>query len=138
MKSLLVPVAAAGLALAGCSGAGDTAAGTTAPPPPTAAAPTSGASAPAGAAATPIRVEASVVGGVVTTAQQVVDVPLGSAVLLVVTSDKADELHLHGYDRKAALAAGQPTELRFDATIPGAFEVETHSGHQKLVQLTVR
>jgi hypothetical protein len=138
MNLLLVPVAATALALAGCSSAGDTPAAPLPTTPPAAAAPTSSASAPASSAATAIRVEASVAGGVVTTAQQVVDVPLGSAVLLVVTSDKADELHVHGYDKEAELAAGKATELRFDATIPGVFEVETHSGHQRLVQLRVR
>jgi hypothetical protein len=35
-----------------------------------------------------------------------VSVPLGTVVSLAVTSDAADEIHVHGYDRKAEIPPG--------------------------------
>ena len=67
-----------------------------------------------------------------------VEVPLGSDVVLRVTSDVADELHLHGYDQKADLQAGVPGELRFRADIPGIFELELEQVGKKLTRLQVR
>jgi cytoskeletal protein RodZ len=67
-----------------------------------------------------IRVEnAQPVGGV-----QDHEVAEGDEVLLVVTSDVADEVHLHGYDLPAAVAPGQPARIRFDANLVGEFEIE--------------
>lgn len=57
-----------------------------------------------------------------------VEVALGSQVVLEVVVDAADELHVHGYDRTAAVAPGRPTRMVFTANIPGVFEVELHSG----------
>lgn len=51
-------------------------------------------------------------------------VPLGSVVTLRVTSDVADHVHLHGYDLMIELVPGTASELTFEATIPGVFEVE--------------
>ena len=45
-------------------------------------------------------------------------VELGEPVTLVVTSDVADEVQLHGYGVETGLTPGQPAELSFDATIP--------------------
>ncbi len=137
VRLLFVAVTAVASVLAGCA---STEAGTAPAPAPPAApvvTPSSSATSTPEAVA-PTRIEVVVAGGKVTTAQPVVDVALGSPVLLVVTSDKADELHVHGYDKKASVTPGKPIELRFDATIPGVFEVETHAGHQRLVQLRVR
>ena len=67
-----------------------------------------------------------------------VEIALGSDVVLRVTSDVADELHLHGYDEKADLAAGTPGELRFRADIPGIFELELEQAGKQLTRLTVR
>ncbi|GAB3824959.1 hypothetical protein [Dactylosporangium cerinum] len=67
-----------------------------------------------------------------------VEVAKGSLVRITVTSDVADELHVHGYDKTLALPAGTPAsiDLRVDKT--GLFEVETHSSHLVLFQLVVR
>jgi hypothetical protein len=58
-------------------------------------------------------------------------------VTLTITSDVADEVHLHGYDLTAALTPGTPAELAFDATIPGVFEVELHETGTVLLSLQV-
>ena len=66
-----------------------------------------------------------------------VKVATGTAVTLVVTSDVADELHVHGYDIEKELTAGAPATLHFDATIAGVFEVELHEADTVLLRLQV-
>jgi hypothetical protein len=83
------------------------------------------------------RLEVQVAGGQATGDTGRVPVALGTAVTLVVTSDVADEAHLHGYDIEAALTPGEPAELTFDATIPGVFELELHETGTVLLTLQV-
>jgi heme/copper-type cytochrome/quinol oxidase subunit 2 len=83
------------------------------------------------------RIEVEVAGGEVTGDTGRVPVVAGEPVTLVVTSDVADEVHVHGYDLEAELSPGQPTEIAFDATIPGVFEVELHEAGTQLLSLQV-
>ena len=62
----------------------------------------------------------------------------GANVLLVVRSDTADEVHLHGYDLSRKVAAGGTAQIRFVAKIPGRFEVELENSGVALAQLTVQ
>ena len=62
----------------------------------------------------------------------------GSVVTLQVTTDRTDEVHLHGYDIKVDTAPGAVAELTFTATIPGVFEVELEKKGVKLLELEVR
>lgn len=82
-------------------------------------------------------IEAAVRGGAVKTTDKTVEVPLGQRVELVVSSDKADEIHVHGYDRSKKVAPGNPARLRFIADMPGIFEVEAHRAGL-LVKLEIR
>jgi len=66
-----------------------------------------------------------------------VPVAAGTAVTLVVTSDVADEVHVHGYDIEKELTPGTPATLRFDATVAGVFEVELHHADTVLLRLQV-
>jgi plastocyanin len=128
------PLALSGLALA----AGLTAcAGTAAPD--TAAGSSSAGTAPSSSASTPAgqRIEVQVSGGEVSGDTGRVPVAAGEHVTLVLTSDVADEVHVHGYDLEADLSPGQPTEIAFDATIPGVFEVELHEAGTQLLSLQV-
>jgi hypothetical protein len=59
-------------------------------------------------------------------------------VVLVVKSDVADEIHLHGYDRKTDVTAGGTARLPFVANIPGRFEVELESRSVQIADLTVQ
>ena len=45
-------------------------------------------------------------------------------VVITVTSDVADEVHVHGYDLMADVAPGAPATIRFTADAPGRFEIE--------------
>lgn len=67
----------------------------------------------------------------------VLTVAQGSEVVLKITSDRKDELHLHGYDLTLALAVGTPAELRFTADRSGRFEYELHHAHLDLGALEV-
>ncbi|MDX2392414.1 hypothetical protein NJL88_20610 [Streptomyces sp. DK15] len=62
----------------------------------------------------------------------------GERVALRVTSDRADTLHVHGYDKELALPAGQEATLVLTVDRTGLFEVETHTSGLLLTQLLVR
>lgn len=76
-------------------------------------------------------------GGQVTGATGRATVALGSIVTLEVTSDTADEVHLHGYDESVPVIPGAPATLTFTADIPGVFEVELEESGVPLTQLQV-
>ena len=62
----------------------------------------------------------------------------GRIVVIRVTSDVADEVHVHGYDLMADVAPGQPVTIRFTADTPGIFEIELEELHVQIAQLEVR
>jgi hypothetical protein len=84
------------------------------------------------------RIEVEVAGGEVSGDTGRVPVPEGAHVTLTVTSDVADEVHVHGYDLESELEPGAPAEMSFDATIPGVFEVELHESGTVLLTLQVQ
>lgn len=65
-------------------------------------------------------------------------VALGKPARLMITSDVADEVHLHGYDKTGDVGPNAPLTLDFVADIPGVFEVELESRHLKLLDLEVK
>lgn len=67
-----------------------------------------------------------------------IDVTKGTTVVLTVTSDAADELHVHGYDLEEPLVPGAPLRITFVASQVGSFDVETHESGLTLFQLRVR
>lgn len=67
-----------------------------------------------------------------------VSLEVGTAVELVVTSDVADEIHVHGYDLHQDVGAGETATVTFTADIPGVFEVELEENQVQLVELQVR
>ncbi|ODU03144.1 MAG: hypothetical protein ABS81_15260 [Pseudonocardia sp. SCN 72-86] len=89
------------------------------------------------APATAKRISVAWAGGQATGDTGKVAVPLGANVEIVVTSDKAEELHLHGYDLSAKVAAGGTATLTFAATIAGVFELELHGADRELLKLQV-
>jgi heme/copper-type cytochrome/quinol oxidase subunit 2 len=82
-------------------------------------------------------IEVAYAGGAVTGSAQRYAVPVGSTVELVVSSDVADEVHVHGYDRKSFVTAGASTTLRWEATLPGVFDVELEQRGTPLASLQV-
>jgi len=67
-----------------------------------------------------------------------IEVTKGQTVRITVTSDAADEAHLHGYDKEAGLKPGTPASIEFVADETGLFEMETHESGLQLFQLVVR
>ena len=63
---------------------------------------------------------------------------LNQPVTVRVTSDVADEAHVHGYDKTFAVGPGRTGEATFVANIPGVFEVELERSHKLLFTLEVR
>ena len=77
-------------------------------------------------------VDGDLAGGV-----QRVAVEHGSVVALMVTSDVAEEVHVHGYDILRAVSDGHPAHFAFNAEIPGVFEVEFEGSGRLLMQLEI-
>ncbi|MEZ5409870.1 MAG: hypothetical protein R2761_17715 [Acidimicrobiales bacterium] len=83
-------------------------------------------------------IEATVAGGEVTVAQDRFDVAQGADVLIRVTTDTEEPVHLHGYDIEVDAAPGQPAEIAFTADIPGVFEVELEDSGTLLFEIEVK
>jgi hypothetical protein len=124
------------LGLTGCAGTSpdDEDVAASSPPPSSSGNPAAGTSTQPDA---DTRLVVDVVGGQATGDTGRVPVTLGDRVQLVVTSDTADELHLHGYDLEAELVPGEPATLHFPADIPGVFEAELHGAGTVLLSLQV-
>ena len=101
-----------------------------------------------GAAGEPTRYDADVADAVQTITVDAVDgapaggvrrleVDLGSVVALMVTSDLAEEVHVHGYDILRAVSDGHPAHFAFTAEIPGVFEVEFEGSGRLLLLLEI-
>lgn len=65
------------------------------------------------------------------------DVPLDAVVRVTVSADSDDEIHLHGYDLRAAIAPDTAGVIEFQATIPGIFEIELEDSGVLIGELQV-
>jgi hypothetical protein len=132
--SLVFLLAAGALALAGCgsSSSSSTNPGTTA------AGGTTTTAATTTTANTPVTIRVVVKGGKPVGGIQRATVKKGQTVAIVVHSDVADEVHVHGYDLHKDVAAGGTVRIRFPATIVGEFEAELESRKLQIVGFTVK
>lgn len=78
-----------------------------------------------------------VTAGQVATKDKIAKVKIGSTVTLLVSSDVADEIHVHGYDVMKDVTANAPATLTFKADQPGRFEVEFEKAGLRLLMLQV-
>ena len=83
-------------------------------------------------------IQVAVKDGKVTPATHREPVAQGDTVKLVVTTDTADEVHVHGVDIEKETLPGEPATITFVAKDPGIYEVETHESGLQLLQLEVR
>ena len=67
----------------------------------------------------------------------VIQVHKGDDVIVRLTSDTSDELHLHGYDLHVNTRPGETTTLQFSATRTGRFGYELHHSKAELGALEV-
>ncbi len=143
MRTRAIALVAAALVLAGCGGGGadeTTASVTTTTPhatvtgPPATTTTPEVTTAPSKAQVIEIRIAGGrPVGGI-----KRVTVSKPQLVDLVVHSDVADEVHLHGYDLHADVEAGGTARIRFQAKITGVFEAELESRKLQILELTVK
>ncbi len=106
------------------------------PPPPTTTAPpptTTGSQGPG-----TIRINYEVAGGRPVGGIARDSVARGRIVVISVTSDVADHVHVHGYDLMADVAPGKPATIRFSAKVPGRFEIELEDRGLQIAELEVR
>lgn len=82
-------------------------------------------------------VEIRVESGRVVEGPERLEVGLGSDVRLLVKSDVADHVHIHGYDLFFDLGLGEEVEIEFVADIPGVFEVELEESGLLLLEIEV-
>ena len=138
---------AAGLALAlcltACGGAGDAAVGTTSGSSSSSSSSTPDTSASDGASgssSTPAgrTIDIRVTGNQVAPAPATVDLGVGESLTLTVTSDHADQLHIHGFEIEKDLVAGQPLSVTVTGAQPGVYEVETHHPELRLLKIAVK
>jgi hypothetical protein len=138
LVALAAVLLTAGLALASCGGDGDaqdtdetttqptttTTTTTTEPPPPPP---------PPGPTEVRVRIVAGAPqGGIV---RESVD--QGDRVVVIVTSDVSDHVHVHGYDLMADVGPGMRARIPFRATIPGRFVIELEERRAQIAELTV-
>lgn len=62
----------------------------------------------------------------------------GEQVTLKVTADITDEVHVHGYDKTAAVSPTNPAVLNFIADKQGKYEVEFEKKHSLIIELEVK
>jgi hypothetical protein len=119
-----------------CSGA-TTTTGATSSTAATGSTPASGD--PGGATTTspPRVIEVTFAGGQVAGGALRTTVRRGERVRLLITSDVADEVHVHTYDVKASVGPGQPAQIDLVASIPGRHEVELEKKRRQLLVLEV-
>jgi hypothetical protein len=143
-RTWLAPVVLAAL-LSGCGGGGEETA--VSEPAPASSSATASPSAAASPSATPTVAPSPTptvrtftvgyAGGQVTGTAGREEVPLGEPVVLRISSDVPEEVHVHGYDLTAAVPAGGSVDITLTASIPGVFEVELHDAGKVLFQLRV-
>lgn len=135
-----VTVAVLALGLAGCAEDEPTADATGSPT-------TSATSEPAPTATEPaepaepegVVVDVTIADGEVTPQGDRVEVEVGEPVTLRVTSDEADEIHVHSDpEHSLDVEAGTPGELTFTVDRPGQVAVESHHLEVTIVQLVAR
>jgi hypothetical protein len=77
--------------------------------------------------------DGQVAGGV-----QRLEIERGDRVVVVVRSDVAEHVHVHGIDIFQDVAPGAPARLRFRPRTPGVIEIELEDRHLLLAELEVR
>jgi heme/copper-type cytochrome/quinol oxidase subunit 2 len=74
----------------------------------------------------------------ITSGDSVLKVNLNDEVTINVTSDEAEELHIHGYDNSVELVPSQKAELKFTANISGRFPFELENSGTELGSIEVQ
>lgn len=88
-------------------------------------------------AAAPMTIDYVVAQGRRVSGPETIRVHQGDEVVLNISGDHADELHVHGYDLHGPLTPSKPLQLRFTAEHSGRFDMELHHSDLALGTLEV-
>lgn len=81
----------------------------------------------------------TIAGGTVTPTNAQLDAAVGQPITLTVTSDAADELHVHAVPEASfEVQPGADQTFEFTVDVPGRVEVELHELHRTVVTVQVR
>lgn len=86
----------------------------------------------------PAQVRIVVRGGLPVGGPRRVTVARGRRVILNVTSDVSDHVHLHGYDLMQDVGPGMPARIAFRATRPGTVEAELEDRGVQIARITAQ
>jgi hypothetical protein len=86
----------------------------------------------------PARVRVAIRDGLPVGGVRRVTVSRGRRVILNVSSDVADHIHLHGYDVMRDVGPGRPARIAFTATIVGTVEAELEDRHVRIASVTTK
>jgi hypothetical protein len=84
-----------------------------------------------------VTIAVTIAGGKVTPSGATIEAKAGDKVKITATSDVADQIHVHGYDKEIEVHPGHPATLTFTADQKGTFEIETHETGKLLAKLVV-
>jgi hypothetical protein len=70
--------------------------------------------------------------------RKVIKVKTGDRVLIVVSSDKPETVHLHGYEIEREITPSKPGRYAFTAKNEGAYDLESHTTEKKIATLQVQ
>jgi heme/copper-type cytochrome/quinol oxidase subunit 2 len=81
----------------------------------------------------------TIAGGQVTPTNAALEAQVGTPITLNVTSDAADELHVHAVPEYTFEVKAAPAQtFQFTVDVPGRVEVELHELHRTVVTIQVR
>ncbi len=84
-------------------------------------------------------IDVTVAGGVVTPTNATVQATAGQPIVLQVSSDTVDSLHVHSVPEHAFYVAAVPDQrFEFTVNVPGRVAVELHDAHVTVVTIEVR
>ncbi len=86
----------------------------------------------------PVEVRITLAGGRAEPNGRRVDLVRGQHLVLTVTSDRADQVHVHGFDAEIEVEPGVTTSAEIVMDKVGRFEVESHDPVFTLLVLQVR
>jgi hypothetical protein len=76
--------------------------------------------------------------GEVVSEHKVISLIEGDTVLITVTNDADDELHIHGYDTEVVLKKDLPSQVTLTASLSGRFPIELHEADVEVAALEVQ
>ncbi len=86
-----------------------------------------------------VLLEVTIAGGQVTPTNEQLQARVGEPILIRVTSDVPDELHVHATpEHSFEVTPGPPQTFQFTVEVPGKVDVELHEAHRVVATIAVQ